>query len=118
MSKTSTSMESATLATRRALLRVACAGFSVAAGAAVARDAYSFSRQEMPAELAKQYRDRCAADSVHAPTLEAAFVRLDAMGVEYDRKEVAASLRCPICGCPILSRPGALDGPGQGPPSF
>ena len=118
MSKTSTSKERATLTTRRELLRVACAGISVAAGTASARDAYSLFREEMPGQLAKQYRDRCAADTVHAPTLEAAFARLDALGVEYNREEVAASLRCPICGCPILSFPGELDSPRRDPPSF
>jgi hypothetical protein len=118
MSKTLTLKEKANLTTRRELLRVVCAGISVAAGAAVARDANSFSREEMPGQLAKQYRDRCAADSVHAPTLEAAFARLDALGIEYNREEVAASLRCPICGCPILSLPGELDSQRRDPPSF
>src|SRR5215472_15744522 len=106
------------LTTRRELLRAAGAVLPIAAGAVVTRRAYGFSREEMPAELAKQYRDHCATDPVHAPTLEAAFARLDALGVEYNREEVAASLRCPICGCPILSFPGELDSPRRDPPSF
>jgi hypothetical protein len=109
------SKERAILMRRRELLW-AGAALPIVAGAALARSAYGFSREEMPAQLAKQYRDRCAADPVHAPTLEAAFARLDVMGIKYNRDEVAASLRCPICGCPILSVPGAS--PGQGPPSF
>jgi len=104
--------------TRRELLWVAGTAFPVAAGAVVARRAYGFSREDMPAQLARQYRERCAADPVHAPTLEAAFARLDAAGIKYDREEVAASLRCPICGCPIISILGPLDSPGQTPPSF
>jgi hypothetical protein len=100
------------------LLRAAGAVVPIAAGAVLTRTAYGFSREEMPAQLAKQYRDRCAADRVHAPTLEATFARLDALGVKYDREEVAASLRCPICGCPILSASGVLDAPRQSPPSF
>lgn len=103
---------------RRRELLWAGATLPVVAGAALARGAYGFSREEMPAQVAKEYRDRCTADPAHAPTLEAAFARLDAMGVKYNRDEVAASLRCPICGCPILSVPGALDSPDQGPPSF
>jgi hypothetical protein len=99
------------------LLRAAAA-LPIAASLAVARSAYGFSQEEMPAELAKQYRNRCAADPLHAPTLEAAFARLDAAGVKYDRAEVAASLRCPVCGCSIISAPAALDGAPQGPPLF
>ena len=38
----------------------------------------------MPAAIAKASRDRCAADAVHPPTLETAFARLDAAGIEYD----------------------------------
>ena len=112
------SSEEATLGTRRELLRVAAAALPLAAGAVFARGAYGFSREEMPAELARQYRNHCAADPVHAPTLEIAFARLDALGIKYNRQEVAATLRCPICGCPILSAQGALDGLRQGPPSF
>jgi len=108
----------ATLKTRRELLRAVGTVLPVAAGALLPRRAYGFSREEMPAQLVKQYRDRCAADPVHAPTLEAAFARLDATGIKYNRDEVAASLRCPICGCPILSVPGEFGSRGQGPPSF
>jgi hypothetical protein len=89
-----------------------------ATGAVLARDAYGFSREEMPAQLAKQYHDHCAADGMHAPTLEAAFARLDAAGIKYNRDEVAASLRCPICGCPIISIAGPLDSTRPDAPSF
>jgi hypothetical protein len=116
MSQTLTFKEKANLTTQRELLRVVCAGISVAARAAVTRDANSFSREGMPGQLTKQYRNRCAADPVHASTLEVAFARLDALGIEY--KEIVASLRCPICGCPILSLSGELDSPRRDPPSF
>ena len=112
------SPERTSLRTRRELLRAAGAAFPLAAGAVLACDAYGFSREDMPAQLAKQYRDHCAADGLHASTLETAFARLDAAGVKYNRDEVAASLRCPICGCPIIAVPEPLDSPGQAPPSF
>ena len=104
--------------TRRDLLRAVGAAFPIATGAAFARNAHGFSREEMPAELAKQYHDHCAADGMHASTLEAAFARLDAAGIRYDRDEVAASLRCPICGCPIITVSGPSDGPHPDAPSF
>ena len=104
--------------TRRELLRVVGAALPLATGAALARNAYGFSREEMPAQVAKQYHDHCAADGMHAPTLEAAFARLDAAGIKYDRAEVTASLRCPICGCPIISIPRPPDSPRLDAPSF
>jgi hypothetical protein len=106
------------LKTRRELLRAVGAALPLATGAVLARNAYGFSREEMPAQLAKQYHDHCAADGMHAPTLEAAFARLDAAGIRYDRDEVAASLRCPICGCPIITVSGPPDGPHPDAPSF
>jgi hypothetical protein len=99
----------ATGRTRRELLRVVAATLPAVAGIALAGRADGFSREEMPAETARLYRDRCAADPVHAPTLDAAFARLDAAGIMYDREEVAASLRCPVCGCNIISVPPGLD---------
>jgi len=104
--------------TRRELPRVLGAVAPVGAALVYAQNAYGFSREEMPAEIAKLYRGHCAADSVHGPTLEAAFARLDAAGIKYDRAEIATTLRCPICGCSIISDPGALDGTRQGPPAF
>jgi hypothetical protein len=110
--------EKVSLRTRRELLRAVGAALPPAIGAALARNAHGFSREEMPAQLAKQYQDHCAADGMHASTLEDAFARLDAAGVKYDRDEVAASLRCPICGCPIIAVSGPPDGPHPDPPSF
>jgi hypothetical protein len=105
--------------TRRELLRAMGAALPVAAGIAGGENAYAFSRQEMPAEVAKSYRDRCTTDSVHAPSLEAAFARLDAAGIKYDRNAIAASLRCPICGCSIISNIEALpDAAGRAPAAF
>ena len=110
--------EKMSLRTRRELLRAVGAALPLATGAVLARNAYGFSREEMPAQLAKQYHDHCAADGMHAPTLEAAFARIDAAGIRYDRDEVAASLRCPICGCPIITVSGPSDGPHPDAPSF
>jgi Fe-S oxidoreductase len=104
--------------TRRALLQALGTAFPVAAGLTLARSAFGFSREQMPAAVAKAFRDHCAADAVHAPTLEAAFARLDAAGIEYDRAEIAATLRCPICGCSIISCRETPDGAERGPPSF
>jgi hypothetical protein len=107
--------------TRRELLELlGVLGAAVPLGTALARgrNAYGFSREEMPAEIAKLYRGHCAADSVHAPTLEAAFARLDAAGIKYNRAEIAATLRCPICGCCIITEPQAPDGASRGAPSF
>jgi hypothetical protein len=112
------SPEKVSLRTRRELLRAVGATLPLAIGAALARDAHGFSREEMPAQLANQYHDHCAADGMHASTLEAAFARLDAAGIKYDRDEVAASLRCPICGCPIITVSGPSDGPHPDAPSF
>jgi hypothetical protein len=95
--------------TRREVLRVVAATLPAAAGIALAGRADGFSREEMPAETARLYRDRCTADPLHAPTLDAAFARLDAVGVRYDREEVAASRRCPVCGCNIISVPSGVD---------
>lgn len=95
--------------TRREVLRVVAAALPAAAGITLAGRADGFSREEMPAETARLYRDRCAADPLHAPTLDAAFARLDAAGIRYDREEVAASLRCPVCGCNIISVPSGVD---------
>lgn len=106
------------LSTRRQLLRALGAVVPVGAALARAQTAYGFSREEMPAEIAKLYRGHCAADSVHAPTLEAAFARLDAAGIKYNRAEIAATLRCPICGCSIISGPDVPDGARQDPPAF
>ena len=111
------SIEEATVRTRRELLRVVAATLPAAAGIALAGPAAGFFREEMPAETAKLYRDRCAADPVHAPTLDAAFARLDAAGIRYDREEVAASLRCPVCGCNIISVPSGVDRPRLAPSS-
>jgi hypothetical protein len=72
----------------------------------------------MPAAVAKSLRDHCAADAVHAPTLEAALARLDAAGIDYDRAEIAATLRCPICGCGIISDPETPSGAEGEPPSL
>ena len=99
----------ATGRTRRELLRVVAATLPAVAGIALAGRADGFSWEEMPAETARLYRDRCAADPVHAPTLDAAFARLDDAGIRYDREEVAASLRCPVCGCNIISVPSGVD---------
>lgn len=104
--------------TRRELLGVLGAVLPVGSALIGARNAYSFSREEMPAEIARLYRGHCGADSVHAPTLEAAFARLDAAGIKYDRAEIAATLRCPICGCSIISGPDGRDRPNQPPPAF
>ena len=112
------SPEKVSLRTRRELLRAVGAALPLATGVALARNAHGFSREEMPAQLAKQYHDHCAADGMHASTLEAAFARLDAAGIKYDRDEVAASLRCPICGCPIIAVSGPPDGPHPDAPSF
>jgi hypothetical protein len=106
------------LSTRRQLLRALGAIVPVGAGLARAQGAYGLSREEMPAAVAKLYRGHCAADSVHAPTLEAAFARLDAAGIKYDRAEIAATLRCPICGCSLISGPDAFDPARQGSPAF
>lgn len=106
------------LRTRRELLGVLGTVLPIGAALARARNAYGLSREEMPAEVAKLYRGHCAADSVHAPTLEAAFARLDAAGIKYDRAEVAATLRCPICGCSIISVAEPSGGAHQGPPAF
>jgi hypothetical protein len=101
--------ERAKARTRRELLRAAGAALPAAAAIALVGNAHGFSREEMPAELAKVYRGRCAADPVHAATLDAAFARLDALGITYDRAELAATLRCPICGCTIISGPEARE---------
>jgi hypothetical protein len=106
------------LSSRRQVLRALGAVVPVGAALARAQNAFGFSREEMPAEIAKLYRGHCAADSVHAPTLEAAFARLDAAGIKYDRAEIAATLRCPICGCSIISGPDVPDGARQGPPAL
>jgi hypothetical protein len=103
--------------TRRQLLRAAGGVLPAAAFMAVAGRTFGFSREAMPASIAKLYRDRCAADPVHAATLDAAFARLDAAGIEYDRDEIAASLRCPVCGCNITSVPEGVERPPPGPPS-
>ena len=103
--------------TRREVLGVLGAVLPMGAAFASAESAYGFSRKEMPAELAKLYRGHCAVDSVHAPTLEAAFARLDAAGIKYDRAELTATLRCPICGCCIISSPNRLDNAPRGAPS-
>ena len=94
---------------RRALLQALGTALPVGAGLAIAQRAFGFSREEMPDAVARLYRDRCAADAVHAPTLDAAFARLDAAGIKYDRAEVAATLRCPICGRSIISGSEAPD---------
>ena len=110
--------EGATVRTRRELFRAVGAAFPIAAGVAFTGSAYGFSGEEMPDALAKLYRDRCTADPLHAPTLDAALARLDAAGIKYDRNELAASLRCPVCGCSIISAPEALDRAHKAPPSF
>ncbi len=110
-------LREAAFKTRRELLRVVAAALPAAVGIALAGRADGFSREEMPAETAKLYRDRCAADPLHAPTLDAAFARLDAAGVKYDREEVSASLRCPVCGCNIISVPSGVDRPLPAPSS-
>lgn len=106
----------ASVRTRRTLLRALGAALPVGAGLTLARSAFGFSREEMPAPIARLYRDRCAADAIHAPTLEAAFARLDAAGITYDRAEVAATLRCPICGCSIISAAEPPDRVDRHPP--
>jgi hypothetical protein len=104
--------------TRRELLEALGAALPIGASLAFADYAYGFSREEISAALAKLYRGHCGADPFHAATLEAAFARLDAAGIKYDRAEVAASLRCPICGCSIISSPVQPEGTSQTPPSF
>jgi len=104
--------------TRRALLWALGAVAPVGAALGYAHNAYGFSREEIPAEVAKLYRGHCAADSVHGPTLDAAFARLDAAGIKYDRAEIAATLRCPICGCSVISGPDALDRIRRDPPAL
>ena len=106
------------LRTRRELLGVMGTVLPIGALLARARNAYGLSREEMPAEIAKLYRGHCAADAVHAPTLEQAFARLDAAGIKYDRAEIAATLRCPICGCSIISGAEPPSGADQDPPAF
>jgi Fe-S oxidoreductase len=106
------------IGTRRQLLRALGVALPTGAALGLAGRAYGFSREEMPARVAKLYRQHCAMDSVHAPTLEAAFARLDAAGIKYDRAEIASTLRCPICGCSIISGPDTLDGTRQSPPAF
>jgi hypothetical protein len=110
--------EGSGLRTRRALLQGLGTALPVGVGLTFARNAFGFSREEMPAAVAEAFRDHCATDSVHAPTLEAAFARLDAAGIEYDRAEIAATLRCPICGCSIISSSETPSGAEQGPPSL
>lgn len=110
--------EGGSLSTRRQLLQALGAAVPVGAALARGQNAYGFSREEMPAEIAKLYRSHCAADAVHAPTLEAAFARLDAAGIKYDRAEIARTLRCPICGCSIISSSDVPDSAPQGPAMF
>jgi hypothetical protein len=104
--------------TRRELLHTLGAILPIGATLSLANSANGFSREEMPAAVAKLYRDHCGSDPLHAATLEAAFARLDAAGIKYDRAELAASLRCPICGCSIISTPVQPEGANQTPPSF
>ena len=110
-------VEGASVRTRRALLQALGTALPVGAGLTLARSAFGFSREEMPAPIARLYRDHCSADGMHAPTLEAAFARLDAAGIKYDRAELAATLRCPICGCSIISGAAPPDGADRNPPS-
>ena len=104
--------------TRRELLRALGAVAPVGAALVYVQNAYGLSREGMPAKIAKLYRGHCAADSVHGPTLEAAFARLDAAGIKYDRAEIAATMRCPICGCSIIAGSDALDRVRRDPPAF
>ena len=76
------------------MFRVVGAALPLAAGVVLAGSANGFTREEMPAQIAKLYRERCAADPVHAPTLDAA-------------------LRCNI-----VSIPEGTDRPRPDPPSL
>jgi len=109
-------VEGCSVRTRRAFLQAVGTALPVGAGLTLAPRAFGFSREEMPAPIARLYRDHCAADAMHAPTLDAAFARLDAAGVKYDRAELAATLRCPICGCSIISAAEPPDGVDRDPP--
>ena len=110
--------EATSIKTRRTLLRALGTALPIGAGLTFAGKAFGFSREEMPAPITTLYRGRCEADAVHAPTLEAAFARLDAAGITYDRVEVAATSRCPICGCRIIAGREPPDVMDPRPPSF
>jgi hypothetical protein len=69
----------------RALLQALEMAPPIGAGLGFGGNALGFSREEMPAKVARLYRDRRATDAMHAPTIEAALARLDAAGITYIR---------------------------------
>ncbi len=45
----------------------------------------------------------CKLDAGHASTVDQAISQLHAAGISFDEEIVRQNLRCPLCGCPVLT---------------
>jgi len=89
-------------ARRRFLRSTALGGLGLLTGARAAR---AFTEQPMNAATHKLYADRCrlANDGYHAQLAAAERARLGATMSPAQLETALAALRCPICGCPLVT---------------
>ena len=98
-------------ARRRFLSSTALGGLGLLIGAPAAR---AFTEQPMNAATHKLYTDRCklATDGYHEQLAAEARARLGTTLSEAQIETALAALRCPICGCPIVT--AAMPAPKAG----
>jgi len=72
---------------------------------AAAQAAWAFTEQPMNAATHKLYADRCrlANDGYHEQLAAAERTRLGTSLSEAQIETALAALRCPICGCPLVT---------------
>jgi len=98
-------------ARRRFLSSTALGGLGLLMGASAAQ---AFTEQPMNAATHKLYADRCklATDGYHEQLAAEERARLAPTLSEAQIETALAALRCPICGCPIVT--AALPAPKAG----
>jgi len=98
-------------ARRRFLSSTALGGLGLLMGTQAAR---AFTEQPMNAATHKLYADRCklATDGYHEQLAAEARARLGTTLSEAQIETALAALRCPICGCPIVT--AAMPAPKAG----
>ena len=90
-------------------------GAFCASSAAVARPAAAF--QVVPADdYARLIDHSCGGSDIHRRLLEEAEARLGVTLTQAQRSQALAAMKCPICGCPLVTAEATPDTPAPAVP--